>query len=121
MKKSALVILAILSIVQFSYANKAGETPVVKNTETTANATETIVNGTVVDANSNEALSGVLIQFENTNAYSDLSGNFEVKGLKPGVYNVKAKYISYDEVVMEKVEVKTGPDNKLEIRLLSGK
>ncbi len=118
MKKSALVILAILSIVQFSYANKAGETPAAKNTES---ATETVVNGTVVDATSNEALSGVLIQFENTNAYSDLSGNFEVKGLKPGVYNVKAKYISYEEAVMEKVEVKMGLDNKLQIKLLSGK
>jgi hypothetical protein len=117
MKKSALLFLGILTFTQFSIA-ATGETPAAKATEVTQ--TETIVNGTVIDAQSNEALSGVLIQFENTNAYSDLSGNFQVKDLKPGIYSVKAKYISYQDAVFQKVEVKAGKDNKLEIKLLAG-
>lgn len=118
MKKTALLLVVIFSTVRFSFANNGGDNPVGKNAEIVLSAT---VDGTVIDAYSNEALAGVLIEFENANAYSDLAGNFKIEGLKPGVYNVKAKYISYEEAVMQKVEVKAGKDNKLEIKLIADK
>ncbi|HEY9115158.1 MAG TPA: carboxypeptidase-like regulatory domain-containing protein [Bacteroidales bacterium] len=74
----------------------------------TPSAEQTIVlTGKVIDLSTNEVLTGVEINIEGTDikAYSDFDGNFEIKDLKPGEYNIIASFISYQNSLIEKYPV----------------
>lgn len=84
------------------------------------NAEQTIVlTGKVIDLLTNEALTGVEINIEGTDikAYSDFDGNFEIKDIKPGDYNIIASFISYQNSLLEKYTV--DGTNILDIKLVS--
>jgi hypothetical protein len=55
-----------------------------------APAAVSTVSGKVVDLNSGETLAGVAVSIEGTDTkvYTDLDGNFTIKDIKPGVYNL---------------------------------
>lgn len=63
--------------------------------------------GQVIDLSTNEALTGVEINLEGTDikVYSDFDGNFEIKDVKPGEYNIVASFISYQNSLLEKFTV----------------
>jgi len=63
--------------------------------------------GIVADKVSKETLVGatVLIQGTTTGSTTDLDGNYMIKGLAPGSYNLVISYISYKTQIIEKVEV----------------
>ncbi|MDA3905190.1 MAG: carboxypeptidase-like regulatory domain-containing protein [Bacteroidales bacterium] len=55
--------------------------------------------GTIVDADTQETLAGVSIKVVGTDleVKTDLDGNFTICGLSPGEYNIEISYISYKE------------------------
>lgn len=55
--------------------------------------------GTIVDADTQETLAGVSIKIIGTDleVKTDLDGNFTISGLSPGEYNIEVSYISYKE------------------------
>ena len=67
--------------------------------------------GRVKDRQSNEPLIGATVQVIGSNvaAVTDIDGNFQLSGLKDGIYDIEIKYIGYKTAVkrQEKIE-----DNK---------
>ena len=109
------------------------------------NAQTAILKGSVVDAINNEGIpfANVFIQNTTTGTTTDLEGNFELTGLKAGLYNIEASFLGYasktlfevelfnnrpttvvfemeqDEKQLQEVEVKANPFKKLEETPLS--
>lgn len=52
--------------------------------------------GMVVDEKTNESLTGATIIVDGKKYYSDLDGNFSVKDIKPGKYEMIVELISYE-------------------------
>ncbi|MCX6335437.1 MAG: carboxypeptidase-like regulatory domain-containing protein [Bacteroidia bacterium] len=69
-----------------------------------------IIEGSVSDKASSELLIGTTIMIEGTTTgtTSDVKGGFVLKNIKPGVYNLKVSYVSYNTSIIEKVKVEEG-------------
>lgn len=65
------------------------------------------VKGNIKDKKSKEPLIGATIQLvgSNTGAVTDLDGNFELKDIKDGIYDVEIKYVGYKTAVRKKVKI----------------
>lgn len=77
------------------------------------------VHGKVIDKKTGEALAGVKLFIEETNqaVYSDLDGNFVIKDVKSGNYNIRVSYISYQENQLTDVKLDPYKSKTLEINL----
>ncbi|NNE28708.1 MAG: TonB-dependent receptor [Saprospiraceae bacterium] len=66
-----------------------------------------IIQGTVNDKFSNEAISfaNVLVLGTDKGATTNLDGNYRVEGLEPGVYNVRASFVGFQEVILYEIQV----------------
>ena len=84
-----------------------------------APAAVSTVSGKVVDLNSGETLAGVAVSIEGTDTkvYTDLDGNFTIKDIKPGVYNLILSMISYKNSLVENVELLPNENEELEVKL----
>jgi hypothetical protein len=80
-----------------------------------SNLATTSISGKVTDFKTGETLTGVCIRIENTNieVFSDFDGNFEIKNLKPGNYNLVTSYVSYKSSSIN-VATQSKTDFKLE-------
>jgi len=111
MKKT--LTLAALMLFTLSLVFGEGE-----NTSTVPSkpATSTI-SGKVMDMVTGEALTGVEVVVSGTEikAYTDFEGNFEIKGLQPGTYDVVASLIAYRKSFIEKLDPSN--TNNLTIKL----
>ena len=76
------------------------------------------IKGQVTDAVTGETLIGanVLVQGTLTGTITDLDGNYELKGLAPGKYNIVVSYISYDKQILQ-TEVSSDNESMLDFRL----
>lgn len=65
------------------------------------------VKGNIKDKKSKEPLIGATIQIVGsaTGAITDLNGNFELKDVKDGIYDIEIKYVGYKTAVRKKVQV----------------
>lgn len=65
------------------------------------------IKGRVVSAANNEALSfaSVLVQDKDYGTVTDLEGNYELKNLEPGLYNIKAVYVGFESKIIFEVNV----------------
>lgn len=65
------------------------------------------ISGKVIDANSGEGIIGANILVEGTTigAASDLDGNYSIKNLKPGKYNLAVSCISYTKSTITEIEI----------------
>jgi len=63
--------------------------------------------GKVTDAITGETLAGAMVEVEGTqiSVFTDLEGEFSINELSLGTYNLKVKYISYQEKTIESVEL----------------
>ena len=63
--------------------------------------------GKVIDANTNEPLTGVLVTIEGTNfeGYTDFDGNFFITNVPNGKYNISANMVSYQGVSLRSVDI----------------
>jgi hypothetical protein len=66
-----------------------------------------IVKGKVVDAVSNEpiAFANILVEGTDQGTTTDLDGNYEIGGLRPGLYNVRVSYVGYREQTAFEIQV----------------
>mgnify|MGYP002277496208 CR=1 FL=1 len=77
------------------------------------------ISGTVVDAKSGETLIGVNVIVKGTTkgAATDVDGNYSIGGLEPGLYTIKATYLSYADYTVRDVKVKSGKSTTVDIAL----
>lgn len=80
-----------------------------------------IIEGSVTDKSSAESLIGTTIMVEGTTigTTSDIEGKFILKNLKPGVYNIKVSYISYNARTIQNVKVEAGKTTSVKAELES--
>ena len=73
-------------------------------------AQKTEIRGRVTDKDTGEGLPGanVIVPGTYKGAASDLSGNFVIKGLAPGDYDIKASMIGYTEQLQTGIKVRLG-------------
>lgn len=60
------------------------------------------ISGTIIDARTKEAIIGgsVFIQETQQGTSTDIEGNFSIKNVKPGTYNLKVSYVAYQTVTI---------------------
>lgn len=121
MKKIFAIIFA-LSFALTSFADNEGIKTETANNPEPAPVETTSISGTVLDVVSGEALTGVEISIEGTDikTYTDFDGNYTLKNLTPGKYNIIASYISYSKSLVENLTIKKGSEN-IEIKMQSSK
>ena len=119
MIKSVVVLVASLLLSVSAYAvtdnnneNKRKESGSVSRVE---NVKVLQLTGSVVDEKNYESLAGVTIVIEGKKYYSDLDGNFTIKDVKPGKYELVVELISYEPVSLH---VDLTKNEKLNIGLL---
>lgn len=100
------LILAFLLTVSASYAQDAA----VKSGS---------VQGIVVDAENGEAMIGVSVMLEGTQqgAATDLDGNFTIRNVAPGNYNVIANYVGYAKLSVTDVIVRPGEGTTINMKM----
>ena len=109
-----LILVLALGSITLVASNSNDGAGVVKETP----AAVVMMTGTVLDAETGEALVGAVVEIENTDtkAYTDLEGHFTIENMQQGEYNVKVNYISYKEVLISKLSLDTHA-NSVEIKL----
>lgn len=89
--------------------------------ETAVQAQETgRIVGTIIDAESGDALVGAYVVLEGTElgAASDLEGDFRIRGLEPGAYTLESSMIGYSKTTVVDVEVVAGEATRLDLTLV---
>lgn len=72
-----------------------------------AGAVNINVKGSIKDKKSKEPLIGATIRIIGSNAgtVTDLDGNFELKDIKDGIYDIEIKYVGYKTAIRRKVQI----------------
>ena len=113
MKKIVLVLVMGLLMMGNAFAeDKEREKATADNVEN-VEATY-VLNGTITDCKTNEAVSGATITINGTNYYSDFSGNFSVHTLSKGSYAIAVDFISYQS---QKLQVNVDNNAELTIQM----
>jgi hypothetical protein len=115
MKKS--ILLLVLFVASLSFAQAGNPLKSEKSVDS-----QIVLKGKVIDKKTGEALVGAVINVGNSEykTYTDLDGNFEIKNVKEGNYNIVVSYISYTDSLLEQALVKSTA-NSLEIELVEEK
>lgn len=77
------------------------------------------ISGKITDKSNNEELIGanILVVGTTTGSSTDIDGNYSIKNLDPGSYSLKISYVSYQSMVIEKVDVKSDEVTMVNISL----
>jgi hypothetical protein len=77
------------------------------------------IEGTVKDKKTGETLIGanVIIEGTLTGTTTDFQGHFEIQNLKPGKYNLKVSYVSYNPVIYEGIVVEPVKTTTVEVEI----
>ncbi|MFW5721267.1 MAG: carboxypeptidase-like regulatory domain-containing protein, partial [Bacteroidota bacterium] len=77
------------------------------------------IRGVVIDANSYETLPGanVLLVDKNRGTITDMDGNFELKNIPVGRYDIQFSYVGYKPLTIPELIVGSGKEVVLEIKL----
>ena len=73
------------------------------------------IEGTITDKKSKETLVGAQVILDGTTigAVTNFDGHYIIDNIKPGTYNVKVSYISYNPVIIEGVVVSANKKSQL--------
>jgi outer membrane receptor for ferrienterochelin and colicin len=82
-------------------------------------AQKTLITGRVTDKKTGEGLPGanVIVPGTYKGAASDLDGNFTIKGLAPGDYNIRASMIGYTEQMQTGIQVRFSKTAKVNFQM----
>jgi TonB-dependent receptor len=85
----------------------------------TVNAQNASLSGKVQDSKTNEALFGVKVILTGTGkgAVTDGDGNFAIKGLIAGKYTLEVRYETYNNLILQDINVKEGENLAINIPL----
>lgn len=108
----SLFVIALVTVSSIAFASNDSKP------EAKAPVATSIMNGTVLDAATGEALVGAVVEVEGTDlkTYTDLNGEFTLKDVKVGECNLKVNYISYREVKVNNIQL-TEKSNLVEVKL----
>jgi hypothetical protein len=78
-----------------------------------------IIKGTVQDQLNNEPISfaNILVMGTDVGTTTDLDGNFLIEGLEPGLYDVRASYIGYNEQTLFEIQVSNSKPAEVNFKL----
>lgn len=78
-----------------------------------------IIKGTVTEAISNEPIGFVTVRLEGTNlgAQTDDNGVFEITGLDPNLYTVRASFLGYEDAVFPEIQTYNNKPTTLDIKM----
>lgn len=81
---------------------------------------QNFIKGVVVDADNGESVIGcnILLQGTTIGTVTDFDGNYELKNVPAGTYNIIFSFISYDKSI-QKVEIGKNSELKLDVKLKS--
>ncbi len=96
MKKTILLSVLFIAFICFSYAGEPLKSVKIEEVQN-------VLKGKVIDKITGEVLVGAVINVGNDEykTYTDLDGNFEIKNVKEGKYNIVVSYISYSSSLIE--------------------
>jgi len=120
MKKTGIsILIALLAVSLGANAFAEGKDKnKAKNLTPTASSTA-IICGQVLDDETGEALTGVLVKINETDheVYTDFDGNFTFRNVSPGEYSVVTKMISYQVHVDKNIKVDQGGKKKVKVKM----
>lgn len=78
-----------------------------------------IIKGRVTNTINNEPIlfANILVEGTDKGATSDEDGYYEITGLTPGLYNVRATYIGFNDVINYEIQVTNGKPAEVNIRM----
>lgn len=84
-----------------------------------ADITDIDLKGRVKDRQSNEPLIGATVQVVGSSvaAVTDVDGNFQLTGLRDGIYDIEIKYVGYKTAVKRQVKIEDGKAATLDFEL----
>ncbi len=103
MKKLIFIVFMVLAVSALYASEPEQSNPVAIKTNQ--------IEGKVTDISTGEALVGVSLKLKGCDqkTYTDLNGNFRIKGLTPGTYDIDIDYVSYKNITLK--EVSTSSSN----------
>jgi len=86
---------------------------------TTPAQTSASLNGKITDSETNEELIGanILIMNSTVGASTDMDGSYSIRNINPGIYSVRVSYISYQTIIIDKVEFRSGEHKMLNLSM----
>jgi len=105
----AIVVIALLGI-KYAFPSDGFNNPPKSNA---------IISGQVHDFSTGESLAGVVVKILGTSykAYTDLDGNFEFDEMLPGNYDLVFSFISYNNSLVENLEITESEKENIEVKL----
>jgi outer membrane receptor for ferrienterochelin and colicin len=105
MNKTIIYLVTLLFIMLLFARNMQGQAGTIK--------------GSVVDKANAESLIGTTVMIEGTTigTTSDIEGNFILQNLKPGTYNLKISYVSYNTKILNNIKVEAGKNTEVKVEL----
>ncbi|MFN1834819.1 TonB-dependent receptor [Balneola sp. MJW-20] len=75
--------------------------------------------GTIIDAEFNEPLPGVNIFIKGTTfgAATNVDGNYEIRNIRPGEYNVEISFVGFERVLLTGIRITAGEETELNYTL----
>lgn len=112
MKSFVTAIIVITGLFLTSYQATADSTPAIPIVTSS-------ICGKVQDMQTGESLAGVKVILSGTdkNVYTDLEGKFTIENVTPGLYDITVSLISYDNSLIENLEVEPGQSEEITVKL----
>ena len=78
------------------------------------------ISGKISDGKNGEEIIGATIKIKGTplGAISDVNGNYLIKGVKPGTYDIEASYTGYKAQTRDNIQINTGESKVMSFSLL---
>ncbi|MEL6635324.1 MAG: TonB-dependent receptor [Bacteroidota bacterium] len=78
-----------------------------------------IIKGTITNSINNEPISfaTVLVLGTDSGTTSDLDGNYEVRGLAPGLYSIRVSYVGFDDFTEYEIQVFNNKPAEIDIQM----
>lgn len=114
MKYLAIIIGLVLSLSSFANNDKEGNT----STEEATPVVSTIIKGQIIDKETGDALTGVTVTLnDGREVYTDFDGYFSFEECGNGSYQIKTSLISYENLVLDNINIKSNDVKTLTIEL----